>query len=91
VTDDGVEIVRRLLPAAGAFIISAPAELDWIAARRRSKADAYERVAIDDAGLTDEFIGECTRQRRDERRHECCDLQHDKDRAAADSVCYHES
>jgi len=53
------------------------------------KADACERVAIDDAGLTDEFIGEYIRHRREDRRHG--DLQHDQDRAAADSVCYHQS
>jgi len=55
------------------------------------KADACERVAIDDAGLTDEFIGEYIRHLREDRRRECGDLQHDKDRAAADSVCYRES
>jgi hypothetical protein len=48
-------------------------------------------VSIDDAGLTDEVIGEYVRHRREEQCHECGDQQHDKDRAAADSVCYHES
>ena len=65
--DEGVQFVRSLRPAAILQAILAPAEL---AAFRRidpPQADAramdFQRVAVDDAGLPREIIGERNRYR----------------------------
>ena len=80
-SNECIKVVCRLRAAAILQAILAAAELSAFRRVDTPEPDAYamnfQRVAIDDAGLTNEFIGQCATGQQQKHRYQYSALDHD--------------